>query len=171
MSNIKRIGELDIDQDMDLQRKDWKFQHAGRFVMLLLVSAALLGAFRTRVAGKGGNRCKGEPLWMEYDRIARHRASSLLKLHLAPHVAANGKARLWLKQDYLQSISIETITPEPENVEVEKDGLIYEFVVADPTQPILVVFHIKPDENGLRSGAVGLVGRNVTRSHSLSCRS
>jgi hypothetical protein len=159
MSNIKRIGELDIDQDMALQKRDWKFQHAGRFVMLLLIIAALLGAFgrgwlsKAEVGGKDGT------LWMEYDRIARHRSSSALKLHLAPHVAVNGRARIWLKRDYLQGLNIEDISPEPERVAVEKDGLVYEFVVADPAQPTLVVFHIIPDEIGSRSGAVGLAGQ------------
>jgi hypothetical protein len=159
MSNIKRIGELDIEQDMDLQRRDWKFQHAGRFVMLLLVIAALLGAFGRGWLAKAEVGGSGEPLRMEYDRIARHRAYSSLKLSLAPHVAPDGRARLWLKRDYLEGVSIEDISPEPENVEVDRDGLIYEFVVADPAQPSHVVFHIKPDEIGLRSGAVGLAGQ------------
>ena len=159
MSNIKRIGELDIDQDMDLQRKDWKFQHAGRCVMLLLVIAALLGAFGQGWLARAEVGAKGDALWMEYDRIVRHRASTQLKLHLAPQAAANGTMRLWVQEDYLQSVSIESITPEPKKVVLEKEGLSYEFAATEPSQPILIVFDIKPEENGPRSGAIGIVGQ------------
>jgi hypothetical protein len=159
MTNIRRIGELDIDQDMDLQRKDWKFQHTGRFVMLLLIIAALLGAFGRGWLAKAEIGAREEPLRMEYSRIARHRSSDILKFYLAPHVAQSGKARLWLKRDYLEGLNIEDICPEPETVEADKDGWIYEFVIAEPAQPTEVVFHIKPDAIGLRSGAVGLMGQ------------
>jgi hypothetical protein len=159
MSNIKRIGDLDIDQDMDLQQKDWKLQHAGRFVMLALVLAALLGVFGRGWLAKAEVGGREEPMRMEYDRIARHRSSSALRFHLSPRASENGKARLWLKREYIEGVNIETISPEPDTVEADKDGLIYEFVVAAPAQPTLVVFHIKPDDIGARSGAAGLMGQ------------
>jgi hypothetical protein len=45
MTQLKRVGYLQIAEDMDAQRRDWKFQRICTVVMALVALAGLLGMF------------------------------------------------------------------------------------------------------------------------------
>jgi hypothetical protein len=44
-SGLKRIGDVEINQDLDFQRRCWTVQRIGWIVMAVLVLSALLGVF------------------------------------------------------------------------------------------------------------------------------
>lgn len=48
MEPIRRVGELEIEEDLDFQRRMWRLQQIGWALLVLVVVAALLGLF-----GKG----------------------------------------------------------------------------------------------------------------------
>jgi hypothetical protein len=154
--NGRRVGAIEVGQDLPFLQRAWKVQRVGWVVMLLIAMAAVLGLF-----GRGplASATVGEPgasLRMEYDRFTRHASPTRLKVLLAAGAAEGDKARVWVDREYLQGVDIEQIIPEPESVSAAGEGLIYVFPIADPERPTAILFSIKPDDFGYRSGAIGL---------------
>jgi hypothetical protein len=149
------VGELEVDQELDYQQREWKAQRVGWAVMLLIILATLLGLFGRGPLSRAS--IGGDPLKLEYERFTRHASPTQLTVHLAPGVAGkDGKARVRLRRDYMQGVRIEHITPEPESVEASEDALEYVFEVADPSHPVTAVFQLEADKMWSRSGHIAL---------------
>src|SRR5688500_11374240 len=69
VSEPKRVGAIEVDQDLDHVRSLWRVQRVGWVIMLLLVIGGLLGLF-----GKGPlaeHQVQTNGLTLDYDRFAR----------------------------------------------------------------------------------------------------
>ena len=131
MSSIKRVGDLDIEQDLDFQQRSWRVQRAGWIAMALVTLLALLGLFGSGPLGNATAGEEGAPLRLEYGRFVRLGAPSHLRVHIGPGTTPNGEAHLWLSRAYLEEIEIQRITPEPDRVEAGPDRLTYIFLVPE----------------------------------------
>jgi hypothetical protein len=157
MSSIQRVGDLEIGQDLEFQRRAWVVQRIGWGVMALLVLAALIGLFGPGLISSAAIGEQGQPLRVEYNRFVRNQSPTSLTIQIGPGAAREGEARIWLDRTYLESVLVQQITPEPDRVEAGPDRLIYVFTAAQPDQPTAVQFHLQPQQGGLLQGRVGLV--------------
>lgn len=154
MSKIQRIGDLDIDQDLNYQRRAWLVERVGRALMALLILAALFGLLGngpvsfTRVADPVTG------LGLEYDRFLHNSAGSNVRVHVPP--PASGEFRLWMSQAYLDAVRFRQIVPEPFRVEAGRAGATFVFRAAEPGQAAVVVFRIEPERPGSVPGEVRL---------------
>lgn len=152
---LQRVGELDVDQDLEYQQREWKAERIGWVLMLLLVIGTLAGLF-----GRGplSHASVGsESLKLEYERFTRHASPTELTVRLGPGVAEkDGKARVRLGREFMQGVRIERIIPEPETIEAGEDALVYVFALVDPSQPVTVRFRLEADEIWSRSGHIAL---------------
>ena len=157
MSELIRIGDLDIDEDIEFQRRMWAFQRAGWVLMGLLVVAALLGALGGRgplAGGEIGDDATG--LRLEYRRLTRHGSPDRLVVHLAAGTAASDSTlSVWLDRSYLEGLEIRTVTPEPVEVRAADDRITYRFKLSDPARAATVTFLVEPIRSFARSGAIG----------------
>jgi hypothetical protein len=159
MTHKKQREGFEIDEDMEFERRSWRWQRVGWAVILLILLSALLGLFGTgwldsAVAGQPGSQ-----LWVEYDRFGRLQAETTrLQIHLGPGTGASGKVRIWLNHEYMESVRVTSLTPQPESVEDGPDRFTYVFNVPDASQPTLVIFRLEPDKMGRVTGVVGLEG-------------
>jgi hypothetical protein len=159
-AEIKRVGDIQIEQDLEQLRREWRWQRFGWTVMLLLALAGLLGVFGNGLLAKASHGGDADPLRLEYERFARHGAPTELTITISPQAVENGKARLWIERDYLQAVAVESIVPEPEKSEAVvhngEPALQYTFPVAEASSPASIRFQIRPDERGRRHGSVGV---------------
>lgn len=156
MAKIQRVGDLEINQDLDFQRRTWVVERVGWGVMALTVLAALLGLFGPGLFNNATAGSKKARLWLEYKRFGRFQAPTTVQIHLGPNVGSDGKMRVLLNRDYLNGMQIQQVTPPPESVEAGSKQLTYIFQVAEPNQPTAVTFHLQTQQIGLLSGQVGL---------------
>jgi hypothetical protein len=156
MATMQRVGDLEVSQDLDFQRRSWTFQRVGWVVVALLVLAALLGLFGSGPLSQGTVGAQGGPLWVEYPRFARLKAPTTLRLPLGPEAVSGSEVRIWLDRTFLEGVQIQQVTPQPDRVEIGPDRFIYVFQVSDPSQPTAVVFFMQPEETGSLSGRTGL---------------
>lgn len=92
MANTQRVGDLELDQDIDFQRRSWAVQRVGWGVMALVALAALLGLFGPGPINNAITGSKEAPLWLEYKRFGRFQTSAmLLRVHLGPRAGAMAK--------------------------------------------------------------------------------
>src|SRR5688572_222979 len=112
MAEKKRGADLEIERDPDFQRRDWTFEKIGRLALLLALVASAAGAF-----GRGplAQAALGDTndVRVEYDRIARHGARSVVRVELGGAVTRDTVVRVWLDRRYVDNIDIDAINPEP----------------------------------------------------------
>jgi hypothetical protein len=152
---VKRVGDLEINEDLGFQRRMWAFQRVGWAVLVLVVMAALFGLLGpgllsiSATVGSEGVALSVE----EYEQVLRYRKPTTLRLGMG---AGAGEARVWLDRKYLEGFQVQKVTPEPDSVEAGPDRLTYVFDVAELSEPTSVTFDLQPQKTGLLKGRVGL---------------
>jgi hypothetical protein len=156
MGEMSRIGDLELDQDLEFERRSWTIERIGWVVMAIVGLAALIG-----VLGPGplSETTAGEPdgpLWLEYSRLGRFSAPLTLRVHLGPSAGQQRLARIWLSREYLEGVQVERVTPHAAEVEAGPEQLTYVFPVRDPSRETAVTFSLKAQQIGRQRGCVGL---------------
>jgi hypothetical protein len=158
MSGLRRIGDLEIEEDIGFQRRDWAVRHIAWAILALIILAALLGLFSNGILSQATLGGDEAALQLEYERFGRHKAPMTLKVRLGPKAIQEGRARLWLERNYLNTIKVETITPQPDSVESSANRLIYVFSAPGSNYSVEVTFVVQSEKVGRQAGQVGLAG-------------
>lgn len=155
---VGRVGDLELEQDLSFEKREWNFQRAGRGLMALIVLAALLGFFGagplslTEATDGTGN------LEVIYERFGRRGATTNLTVSIEPPAFSNGEAEVRLGSDYLGQMQLDAVAPDPDKVTAEDDYYIYTFLVDQPNSAMTVTFNFTIDAMGSVTGLVGLPG-------------
>jgi hypothetical protein len=153
MPHPQRIGSLEVEQDLDYQRREWVFERVGWLAMLLLVLAALAGLLGTGALSSTSIGSADGPLRMEYDRFVHYRDPNTLRMLIDGSQVVGGKTRVWFDRGYLDGVQIENIMPEPEQVVADGTGDTFVFLT-EGNEAVRVVFHFSPDQFGWLEGRV-----------------
>jgi hypothetical protein len=156
MSDMHRVGDLEIAQDLHFQRRSWAVQRVAWVVLALLILAALMGLFGPGPLSRAMAGRQDGPLWAEYHRFWRLKSPMSLRLHFGPEAARNGQARVWLSRSYLEAMSVQHVTPQPLSVEAGPGRLTYVFTLSQPDRSTAVTFNIEPETPGSVPGQAGL---------------
>jgi hypothetical protein len=154
---VKRVGDLDIDQDMAFSRKEWKVQYVGWLVMALVIAGGLLGAFGTGPLAEGSVGSARDPLSFTYQRIDRQERPTALDITIGPEATQGGQVEIWFDNAFLDRIQGQTFLPEPESVQAGANRTVFVFDVDDPEQPAQVTMGFQHDGMGRVQGRLGLV--------------
>jgi hypothetical protein len=162
MVTPRRVGDLEISQDLRFQRREWLFERVGWAVMLMLAVATLLGLF-----GRGwlsaAHVGDGASLRLDYERITRLYSSTELRLSLGTDAARGDTIRVWLDRDFIESVQVQSIVPRPDQVEIGADRLSYVFASETSGQPAIITFQVQPQHPWSHAGRVGLPGGQAYR--------
>jgi hypothetical protein len=163
---MKRIGDLEIDQDIAFQKHEWQVQRVAWVVMALIVLLAALGLFGTGLLSSASASDPNGVLTVDYQRFIRHDGRTTLTVNVAPELVTGDSVEIWLAADYHADVQIEQISPEPQEVRTDGDRLIYVLAVEGVTGPLELSFALRPQAIGRVSVEVGLVdGPQVAFSH------
>jgi hypothetical protein len=154
---IHRIGDIDLDQDLKLQEREWKLQRISWVVLTLLVVLALLGACGTGPLSSASSGGDSEGFSVDYQRVVRHQGESRLTIHLNGDQVHEGQIEMWLGADYVNTVRVTQISPEPEEVRLADDRVIYVFSVDEPAELVTVNIDLVPQEMGWLSVDLGIV--------------
>lgn len=153
---------VDRGAAIEYQRREWVAQRIGWVIMALTVLAAVLG-----ILGDTGPLAETETeapdgsFRVQYTRIEHHHSPSVLVVTVSPKAVAGSEVRLWLDADYIANLSIESIIPEPESVEVGPDRVVHVFSVAEQDAPFDIVFNHEQDGYWWNQGRIGIEGGSV----------
>ena len=109
MAEMKRVGDLEVAEDLKAQRRNWAFATLGSAVMIMVALAGLLGLF----GGAGplsratvGNQ--NDTLYIqEYERFLRFGKPTTLQVSLDTAAAVEGgEIRLWINRECLKSLQM-----------------------------------------------------------------
>lgn len=154
MAKSKQVGDLQIDDDMNFQRKEWQVERIGWIVMALLALAGLLGLF-----GEGPlsniNAANG-PIEVEYDRFERLMSPAQMVVQIAPEAAQGEEVRLRVGRKLLDGLEVQDISPQPDSMELTPENIVYVFKVNEPNAPMRIKFDLQTAKAGSHSGQVGV---------------
>ena len=149
----------DTGHDIAYQRREWVAQRLGWAAMTGLVLAALLGLLggsgwlaEADLASSNGT------LSLRYHRLEHYHDPTELELEVAPGAVENGELRLWMDGRYARGLEIEHIIPEPDQVQIEPERVVYVFLVSQPTAPLTIQMAFQHGRFWRQSGQLGLVG-------------
>jgi hypothetical protein len=151
-----RVGLIEVDQDLEHARWLWRVQRLGWAVMLLIVIGAALGVFGHGPLADGQARAAG--LTLNYDRFARHGATSSLEAEVEPPALRGDTVSLWLTRSYLDGVELESVIPEPERMATRGDLVVFTFVTAERSGPTRITFTLRPDEYWSEHARAGIEG-------------
>jgi hypothetical protein len=124
-AGVAKTGGLQINQDLEFQRREWKVQHAGWWVLTAFVLAAAAGLFGN---GPVSHARVGDParLSVDYERFTRVGTHTRVVVHGA-QPAADRAVELSLDRDYFESLRIVRITPEPQGIAFAENAVTLRF--------------------------------------------
>ena len=154
MPKSKQVGDLQIDDDMDFQRKEWQVERIAWVVMALLALAGLLGLFGDGPLAK--TRAVNGPLQVEYHRFERLLSPAQMVVQVDPEAVQNEEVRLVIGRDLMESLEVSAIAPEPERMELTPESLVYVFNVSEATAPIRITFDMETAKAGSHNGNIAL---------------
>ncbi|HWP42190.1 MAG TPA: hypothetical protein VNO14_03065 [Blastocatellia bacterium] len=145
---VKRVGDLEIAQDMTHQRREWAIERVGWAIMALILLAALAGLLGPGPLSKVRVDHPGSALSAVYNRFERHQSPTKLRLEFLPQASPGGKALIRINRTFIEAIEISHIDPEPASVEAHSGDFVYAFNVSEPQQKMAVTFHYEADKYG-----------------------
>jgi hypothetical protein len=137
----KRLGSLDILEDLEFHDASWRVARITMGVLLALMLATALGAFGSGPLShaRAGNPAEGPRV--EYERLLRFGASTRLRIQLG--AAQDSTAVVALDRAFLDAFQIRAVTPEPQSTRLGHDGVVYEFAV-EPGSNSRVLLELQP---------------------------
>lgn len=157
MPETARIGNLEIQQDLEHERLEWKIERIAWAIIAALLLAALAGLLGPGPLSQATAGREGAPLRVKFNRLAHYQAPEDLRVHVGSGVAREGRIRVWIGREHVQSMELDYIDPEPESVEVSPERFTYTFAVSgDERNGTALLFHYEPDSFGPVSIVMGL---------------
>ena len=156
--DIRRVGDLEIGQDLAFERRDGRLQRAGWLVILLVLAASTSGLCGSvGPLGSVTARAAEGSVEITYARFPRHNAPMVLEVRLPATAITDGRARIWLDGSYLDRFNVQSTQPDPATVEAAGERVIYTFQVAAGAEPVTVSLSLTPLQYGRQTGRIGLV--------------
>jgi hypothetical protein len=150
--------KIEIDEDVDHERREWRAERFGWVVMAGLLIAAVAGLLGDGPLSHASAGADGAPLRLDYDRVVRSEATTALTLRIAPAAIAGGQVRVWLDRAYLARVEPGAIQPPPLAVEVGPERMTYTFAVAADARPAEITFQHQLRSAGSLEARIGLAG-------------
>ena len=161
----KKARTLEIEEDLQFQRKEWIFQRIGVAAIGVFVLAALLGL--TGMGGPLSHASAGErggALYVEYERVVRRGAKATMRLHV--HSDPPGFIQFWVSAPYLEHVIVDSVAPVPQTVTVEGARHLYTVRAASPD--VVVTVEVEHQTSGRLAGEIGIVGGATVQFSQLS---
>ena len=162
MAELKKHGDLQINEDLEFQRKSWRIQRVGWGVMLLLAIFALAGLLGN---GPASNARAGQPdgaIQVRYQRIVRLLTPIDMELEIKP-AAGSDTVRVRLAGGFVNGLHVDTVRPEPESQALAPDADVYTFTVAQAGEPVRVRMRLEARRIGSNLGVVEMDGEEPLR--------
>lgn len=157
MARQRKIGSIEIAQDLDFQRRSWKVQRIGWATMVLICVAALFGLCGGGPLSSAQVGEDSSPLRAEYDRFLRRDAPAKLTLYVgAAAIRPDSTAEVWLDRTWLEDMEVKSITPEPEQTHTTASQVMYTFRLDPSSTSARVTYHFTTHSLGAVTGRVGL---------------
>ncbi|HLI76817.1 MAG TPA: hypothetical protein VKV02_07720 [Acidobacteriaceae bacterium] len=155
--NVPKVdGTIAVGEDLEFQRRWWKFEKVVWSFFVLLLIADLAGALGRGPLANAKRETADGTLQVKYERIQRENTSSIMTLLPGQAAVHDGKLQLFVSDSILKEFGAQRIIPQPETSVVGAGGVTYTFPAT--STPMTVQFELKPSFIGLHPFTIGVPG-------------
>jgi hypothetical protein len=141
-----------MESAIDFERRVWRVQRAGWVVLGMVAVAGLVGLFGSGPLARRESTSSQGGIRMRYDRFLHRQAPARVTVELTAD--SGGMARLWIDRSYLNDMTLERMTPEPESTWAGPDRSVFAFRAA-PRGRGWVAVELEPQSFGPVQGSLG----------------
>jgi hypothetical protein len=140
-------SEVAVGENLDFQRKWWRFEHAVWILFTLILVLDLAGFFGRGPVAYARISTPDGAMAIKYERIERTGTPSILDINFGPSAIRNGNVQLYVSESIVDSLGSQRIIPSPATTIVGDGGLTYTFPATTP--PAAVQFALQPSAPGI----------------------
>jgi hypothetical protein len=146
--SVARVNdEIAVGEDLQFQRKWWRFEKFVWLLFTLIIVLDLAGLFGRGPIAKAERHSADGSIDVTYERIQRTDSPSILTVRFAESAIKDGKVRLYVSQSLVQELGTQRVIPAPLDTTVGDAGLTYTFLASKA--PASVDFALQPAGPGL----------------------
>lgn len=161
---IPRIAnELAVGEDLQFQRKWWRFEAVVWIVFAVILALDLSGIMGRGPLAKASVRTADGTMKIDYERVERFETPSMMTIYFGPNAVANGQIQLWVSEGVIKPLGNQRIIPQPKSSVLDGDGILYTWPTTE--HPNTVAFALQPSTPGSKAFTIRLpaTGDSITR--------
>src|ERR1700733_14782998 len=124
-SVAKVNDEVAVGEDLDFQRKWWRFENAAWVIFALIIALDLAGLFGRGPIAKAERRSADGAIDVKYERIERTDSPSILSIQFGPSAIQDGKIHLYVSESLVKELGTQRVVPAPIETLIGDGGLTY----------------------------------------------
>jgi hypothetical protein len=159
--------ELSVGEDLDFQRRWWRFEKAVWIAFVCIIALDLAGALGRGPLATAMRRAADASVTVHYERIERTETQSMVTIEFAPSVIRNGEVQLYISNNFVKNLGVERVIPAPLSTEIGRDGLTYRFPASQP--PAKVELELQPAGPGVFELSMQAPGAQPIRGRDGGC--
>lgn len=151
---------LQIHDNHRFQRTEWRVERVGWALLTLFLLAGLVGLLGTGPVSWGSVTSENRVIRLEYQRVTHLESDDSLTFALSPSAVEDGTATVHLTGEWLSSVDVTGIAPEPAEQVALPDGVALQFAVAEAPTTVAVTY--RAQNFGSLSGSLAADGDRLS---------
>jgi hypothetical protein len=143
----KVSGTIAVGENLEFQRKWWRFEHIVWSIFLLILLCDLLGLFGRGWLAKAKRQTPDGALTLDYERIERASTPSIMTLQFGHSAIVDGRIQVFVSDSLVKPLGAQLIAPQPEISTIGHGGITYTFPATE--SPAMVQIQLEPSFPGL----------------------
>lgn len=149
-------NDVAVGEDLEFQRKWWRFEKIVWIILLLILAVDLLGGFGRGWLANARSSTPDKALTLQYERIARASTPSIMTFKFGDAAIHNGRIILFVSDSIVKPLGAQRIAPQPALSSVGHDGITYVFPAS--TSPASIQIQLEPSFPGMHKFRVQVEG-------------
>jgi hypothetical protein len=155
-SVTKVNNEIEVGENLDFQRKWWRFENVVWVLFTLIIVLDIAGLFGRGPIAKAERHSADGTIDVKYERIERTDSPSILSINFGPSSIQDGKIQLYVSESLVKGLGAQRVVPAPLTSVLGDGGLTYTFPASK--LPASVDLALEPSGPGLYDFTVGVAG-------------
>ena len=148
-------SEIEVGEDLEFQRKWWRFENLVWILFTLIIVLDIAGLFGRGPIAKAERRSADGTINVRYERIERTDSPSILTVEFGPSAIQDGKIKLYVSESLVKSLGTQRVIPAPIETTVGDGGLTYTLPASK--LPATVDLALQPSGPGIFHFTIGVV--------------
>lgn len=155
-SVAKVNSEIAVGEDLDFQRKWWRFENATWIVFAIIIILDLAGLFGRGPIADAKLHAADGTMDVKYERIERTDSPSMLTIQFSQAAIKDGNIQLFASNSLVAQLGAQRIIPAPQTTSIGSGGLTYTFPATKP--PATIALALEPAGPGIYHFTLGVIG-------------
>lgn len=157
----KVAGEIAVGEDLEFQRRWWRFERIVWGFLLLVLVADVLGLFGRGWLSKAERHSTDGALTLHYEWVERASTPSIMTLDFGNPAIHDGRVQFYVSSSVVRPLGAQRISPQPQSSTIGDGGITYTFPAT--AAPMTVQIELMPSFPGIHPFEIRVPGSQPIR--------